>query len=163
MESWPSSFPLPNTNLAGDVADSTIRTTMDSGRIRQRPRFTQEQRFVNVAWSLTDIQFAVFDGFHKERLNKGADWFNINLPLGNGVQAQKARFVGGKFKHSYDAHEHWIVTAQLEIENKVQLASEVLDVYLEIGFSDIEIENFLDAIDDAYDVTHITLPTLLLN
>lgn len=162
METWPSSFPLPTTSFSGDNADSSVRTQMDSGRIRQRPRFTGELTMLNVTWNLTDIQFIVFKGFHKDRLNLGNDWFMAPLPVGDGIHSQQVRFVGGKYRHTYEHVGHWNVSGQLELYEPYQMAPEVLDAYITIGFSDIEIENFLDAVDDAYEVTHSILPSLLI-
>lgn len=162
MESWPTVLPTPSAAFDGDVQANTIRTQMESGVFRQRSRFTADLIFSNVTWELDDLQMSVFAAFHKYRLNLGNDWFEISLPLGGGMQTHVVRLVDGKFKQTYVPVAHWSVTAQLEIRERVTLPSDILDAYITIGFVEEDLTNFLDAIEDAYTVTHTTIPSYLI-
>lgn len=136
----PYTFPL---SLLTDVSVTPVaqgpivaigRTKLESGRLRQRQRFSTDMRVFNIQWWLTDPQFAIFTAFVKWRLNLGNDYFNIYLPFGDSARAMNinataapltlvlARFVNGIYTSAYQS-PMWQVGAQLEVETVPGLTS----------------------------------------
>jgi len=114
---WPASkLPLPSTDFDGANERATIRTKMDSGRFRQRRRFTSGLRTFKASWQFDDDQFALFQGVVKYKLSEGADWFTIDLPFGDGFKNYRVRFIEAKESFNYQDVLHWKVDAQLETE-----------------------------------------------
>jgi hypothetical protein len=161
MITFPTTFPLPTADLAADEQANSIRTRMESGSTRQRRRFSIESLAVDVTWELNDEQMAMFTAFHKYKINLGNDWFEMQLPLGGGVQTHKVRFQEGKFAQKYQDVGHWEVTAKLDIEERYTFSEELLDTFLNIGSSETEIANFLAGVTDFHNCIHQTLPTNL--
>ncbi len=117
MITWPVILPNPSNDFGADVSPSTIRTQMDSGRYRQRPRFTGEHETMNVTWLMTDYEFGVFKAVHKHVLYNGAEWFTCSLPMGEGLKPFKVRFLEGKYNAKHVPVMNWRVTATLETED----------------------------------------------
>lgn len=62
------------------------RTSMQSGRARQRRLFTSVPTMANVSWLFNDSQAAMFELWFQQTIHDGADWFNCELrsPIGTG-------------------------------------------------------------------------------
>lgn len=63
------------------------RTTLASGRARQRKKFTSVPSMFNVTWIFDgDTQVAAFEAWFRDAISDGADWFNSRLktPIGEG-------------------------------------------------------------------------------
>jgi hypothetical protein len=123
-------LPNPTTDLSGKVETSVIRTKMDSGRPRQRQRFTTGLRTFTVGWEFTEEQFKVFQGIYHHYLSDGADWFQMSLPIGNGFETLTVRFTDSGFTHKYADVMHWKVTATLETENICPVSKGQLDALI---------------------------------
>lgn len=118
MFDWSTTnLPNPSTDLASNGVSSVIRTQMDSGRARQRRRFTSQLRSITASWELDDDQYALFQGVVKYKLSAGADWFTISLPFGDGFKTYTARFVGDTVNGAYQINMHWVVKVPMEIED----------------------------------------------
>lgn len=117
MSTWPAKLPKPSiSGYGGEVEQGVIRTNMDSGRPRQRQRFTSGWRPITAQWKFSDEEYGMFQAFVKYKINGGNDFFDIELPLGDGMNTYSVRFVGGKYGYKYEAHMYWIVTANLECD-----------------------------------------------
>lgn len=123
-------LPLPSVDLSGKIEQTTIRTKMESGRVRQRRRFTSGWRTISVTWELTDAEFALFQGVYKHKLSDGADFFDIILPLGDDLDTYSARFTGEGYSYSYKNVMHWRVSAQLECDIGSVLTEAEVDAIL---------------------------------
>ena len=155
-------FPAPNTSLGAQAAANSIRTAMENGSIRQRRRFSTDRITTSVTWTLTDLELGIFAAFHKHRLNLGNDWFQMDLPLsGGGLLPHTVRFVDGKFNQSIASGVgYWDVSAQLEIQERVVFTEEVLDFYLQVGFSASDIQNLLADVANFHQFLTVTYPPL---
>lgn len=157
MITWPDSL-KPSVNYNVSVSTGAIRTKMDSGRIRQRRRFTISMRQIGVTWKLSDFEFGVFQSVYANLLNGGVDWFEINLPLGDGIKPYKCRFVADSYQHKYDNVMWWTVTAKLETEDQPEpFDAEITEALVTI---DLDFEGFFDAVDAYHELIHTTLPAL---
>ena len=131
-ETYPSSFlPAVTAGLGTQVKPSVIRTNFDGGKTRQRMRFETRPEIFNANWEMTDAQFEIFEAWVRTKLNRGNDWFNIDLPAGKqGFTTVLARFVGGRYSRTHFGVFDWKVSAQLEIEDEYGLTETELDAIL---------------------------------
>lgn len=152
-ESYPSTLlPNPQVNFRGAIQQNVIRTKMDSGRYRARRRFTRELREYRVSWQFSDDQYGVFQSWLLHKLNGGADWFNISLPLsGQGFQTVLARISEGQYTASHENVLYWVVSAALEVEETDVLSEGTFDALLVAGdIDDLEaavahVEEFVES------------------
>lgn len=69
------------------------RTDMESGRSRQRRKFTSVPSAVNVNWIFSgDAQCAAFEAWFRDVLLDGAEWFNMPLKTPIGEKEYVCRF-----------------------------------------------------------------------
>lgn len=128
MFSWATtSLPNPTTDLGGRNESSVIRTKMESGRQRQRSRFTSGLRTFNASWQLTDAEWALFQGVHKYKLSMGADWFEMSLPFGDGFKTYTVRFTENGINFQYNNVMNWTVRASMETEDISPLTEAEVD------------------------------------
>lgn len=92
------------------------RTTMESGRARQRRKFSSVPTMVDVAWIFAnDTQAATFEAWFRDAINDGADWFNMPLKTPVGMQDYVCRFVDMYTGPDLIGISSWRISAQLEI------------------------------------------------
>ena len=129
---WPADtiLPKPTVDLGHRSQPPTIRTNMDSGKARQRRRFPKGNRLIAVSWVFTDEQFEIFQAIVKFKLNDGADYFDMSLPLGGGYATYSVRMVDGDWSARYQDFNHWKVTANLECDELATLTEGELDALL---------------------------------
>ena len=90
---FPAGLPCPlRDGYDLNPVQSFMRTPMDSGRARQRRKFTSVPEMVNVSWHFQDNEAAAFEAWFRDAIHDGADWFNIELKTPVGVQPYVARF-----------------------------------------------------------------------
>lgn len=123
---FPESLPKPTRNYSVDIENSAVRSNMDSGRIRQRRRFTASQNSLSVKWELTDEEFQIFESFVFHALSGGTGWFEADLLTGNGIVPHKVRFQKGRYKAAYRGFMNWLVTATLDVDDINRLTEEEL-------------------------------------
>lgn len=155
MLAWPTSvLPNPTTDFSQDNQASVTRTTMQSGRVRQRRWSTSDRRDMPVNWQLNDDDFELFQSFHKYKLNGGNDWFTIQLPVGGGFKTCTVRFKECAFKASYRTSMNWDVSATLEIQDIPILAEADYDILVGVGGIDV-VEN---SSNELHELVNNTLP-----
>jgi len=130
---------------------------MDGGKIRQRNRFSEESSFYEVGWDMEDDQRALFKGILKNKLSNGSDFFNITLPINEGLQLVKARFIGGSYNEQYHGVLNWRISATLECFEVPTWSEEVVDGIILIG----SLDNFETISQNYYDLYNITIPLTL--
>lgn len=124
---YPAGLPGPLLDgYALDTVSPLQRTQMDSGRARQRRRFTSVPVIAQVGWTLTRPQAQVFEGWFKWILKDGAEWFEVELNTPMGYKPYICRFTEiyngpipfAVFEYSY--------TAQLEIKERPTLSEDFI-------------------------------------
>lgn len=111
---WPAA--LPQRPLADGYAegfeDNVIRSGMDKGPSKTRPRFTRLRKTRSVAFLLTDAQKVAFDSFY-EAIHGGTLKYNWVDPITNAaiVVLMKGNVTGPKRLTS----NRWRVSFELEI------------------------------------------------
>lgn len=121
MEAFPAIFPNPTVDFNGVTKGTTVRTPMESGRYRQRRRFSSELTQYPVSWEMDDWQFGMFRSWVKNKISDGADKFTISLPTGGeGFKTITVQLVSDGDKLYNFKHKpvlNWTVTAVLETED----------------------------------------------
>lgn len=91
------------------------RTQLDSGRVRQRRRFSNVPSGQRFSWLFDEPQCAAFEAWFRDAISDGASWFNMEsrTPLGKvGLVCRFAEMYAGPDLVGVDL---WQVSAPLEI------------------------------------------------
>jgi hypothetical protein len=112
---FPSELPLPQiSDYSGTSEQAFIRTDFDSGYARQRQRFTATPHYRSVQWVLNAQQMAIFKNYFQNEIGYGADWFQMMLDIGDGIDLYDCRF-----NEPYDdlmlSPDMWRVAGKLEV------------------------------------------------
>lgn len=93
-----------------------IRTEMDSGRARQRRRFSSVPTMANVSWIFPgDAYCAAFEAWFRDALHDGAEWFNMPIKTPIGEQEYVCRFTRMYQGPTLVGKGMWRITSVLEI------------------------------------------------
>lgn len=132
-----------------------ISTDMDSGRSRNRRRFTTTPSNVTVTWWFTLTQFATFEGFFEYDLNGGAKPFQVDLVNGMGITPVVAKFVNDPpYQAPLGDNRVWFyVTATLLVKKLPVIARDSYDVMAQFEPTDIDLMG-----DALHTLAHVTLP-----
>tara|TARA_B100001142_G_C13817279_1_gene455101 strand:+ start:101 stop:508 length:408 start_codon:yes stop_codon:yes gene_type:complete len=131
MEIWPdNAMPRPSVSFQGKATANTLRSQMESGLMRQRRRFSVELNTYTVTWNFTEEERTVFRKFFRDKVNHGADYFTIELPVGDGndYTAVTARFSSGGFSESYKDFRYWTISATLECSEVATISDAEYDL-----------------------------------
>jgi hypothetical protein len=123
---FPADLPCP---LREDYDLSHVspftRTAMESGRARQRRKFTSVPSNVRVSWQFNDSQAAAFELWFQQTIHDGADWFNAMLKTPIGYEPYVCRFTE-MYRGPVLSGRGWRVTASLEIWQRPLLPADWL-------------------------------------
>lgn len=113
---FPKMLPTPLRNGYGLKSGPTFaRTTMASGRAKQRPVNKVVPTMVPVTFLLTQEQAQIFEGWFNYEINYGTAWFNCQLDSPMGLRPYECRFTDMYEGPKLRGLRHWEYTAQLEI------------------------------------------------
>ena len=116
---WPTQLPLPEqSGYAIQHVSPTQRTTMVSGRARQRRVYTSVPSNVAVQWFLTEQQAQLFEAFFRYSIADGADWFLLPLKTPMFTGDYECRFTGIYEGPVLIAYDKWTVSATIEIKER---------------------------------------------
>ncbi|HZP98031.1 MAG TPA: hypothetical protein VFB13_00710 [Reyranella sp.] len=130
--SWPAALPLPSIQGYQLTRKPYVsRTNMDIGPARQRRRSTETLAELTVQLELTSWEQMLFDAWCELRAQNGAQWFNITLLGGRGLETYEARIKAGVDQSDKPRNgERWICTFTLETRSRPMLTSAELDMLL---------------------------------
>lgn len=116
--SYPDDLPIPLRRGYGVKHVSPLmRTDMESGRSRQRRKFTSVPSMVSVVWIFrNDAHAAAFEAWVRDALLDGAEWFNMPLKTPVGLQEYVCRFTDDLYDGpDLTGISGWEITARLEM------------------------------------------------
>ena len=119
MDVYPIQLPPPiREGYEFAPVSSMVRTEMQSGRARQRRRFTSVPTMASVSWILTAVQARYFESWYEGVLTSGSEWFEMPLitPLGNFRHV--VRFTDIYRGPTPITVNHFKYTAQLEMRDR---------------------------------------------
>lgn len=115
MAAFPITLPKPLIESYSGAQDlAFIRTEMEAGSMRQRQRYTATNHQMSISWNFTAAEMVTFKTFFDTTVNKGTDFFTIELDVGDGLQTYDARFTA-TYQYSYVQGGHWSVSANVEV------------------------------------------------
>ena len=124
LVSWPTQLPLPEqSGYAIQHVSQTQRTTMVSGRARQRRVYTSVPSNVSVQWFLTEQQAQLFEVFFRYSITDGADWFLLPLKTPMFTGDYECRFTGIYEGPTLTTFDKWTVSATVEIKERQTLGA----------------------------------------
>ena len=124
LVSWPTQLPLPEqSGYAIQHVSPLQRTTMVSGRARQRRVYTSVPSNVAVQWFLTEQQAQLFEAFFRYSITDGADWFLLPLKTPMFTGDYECRFTGIYEGPTLTAFNKWTVSATIEIKERQTLSA----------------------------------------
>lgn len=126
---YPDYLPPPLREGYGLQTTSPLqRTRMDSGRVRQRRRFSSVPTTASVSWLLDALQAQMFEAWFLYTLLDGELWFDCELMTPLGLKPYEARF-----SDIYDGPmlvgvSSWRYSAAIEIRERQTLSREDLEL-----------------------------------
>ena len=122
LVSWPAQLPLPEqSGYAIQHVSPLQRTTMVSGRARQRRVYTSVPSNVAVQWFLTEQQAQLFEAFFRYSITDGADWFLLPLKTPMFTGNYECRFAGIYEGPTLTTFNKWTISATIEIKERQTL------------------------------------------
>lgn len=109
---------LPSPLIEGKSAKTVkpfTRTNMESGRARQRRRFSSVPTLVRVEWIFNSPQAQAFESWFRDSTTDGSDWFNMRIKMPLGFGPYVCRFVDMYDGPDQMATRYWRYSAELEI------------------------------------------------
>ena len=161
MITWPESLPKPVIGFGVTNDAAVARTKMDSGRYRQRRRFTRAFRRMSATWKFSDMQYGYFQSIYHYLVDDGADWFQAYLPMGDGLaRLYTVRFVADTYQVKQDeATLYWSVSVNLETEDETSPWSATeIDALVA---ADFDVDAFEGGVAGLHAYLHTILPTLM--
>jgi len=154
---WPATLPTPSPDGYGITPVTAFsRTSMDNGRARQRRRFTSTPSYLSVAWTFSQEQFGLFEGFLAHEIGLGTCWFQTRMLNGMGVTSVQARFMDDPPYRvaTVGSSTNWFqVTATLEVKALPVVTRDEYDVL--IAYTAAEIAAMGDPL---HELIHVDLP-----
>lgn len=116
MISYPEGLPLPERDGYGFQSVSPmIRSELQSGRARQRRRYTSVPTTSSVSWLLDDTEAQLFEGWFEYVLLSGTLFFECPLKTPQGLETYQARFTDIYRGPTLVGDSFWRFTANLEL------------------------------------------------
>lgn len=113
---YPAGLPAP---LLGERSVSHVspfmRTTMASGRARQRRTFTSVPSMQSVSFIMSSVQATAFEAWFRDAIQDGAEWFNCRLKTPLGLNEYVCRFADIYQGPTPLGPTLWRIAATLEI------------------------------------------------
>lgn len=114
------------------------RTDLQSGRARQRRKFTSVPSIVSLTWFFDkNAHCLLFELWFKESLNDGAQWFNCPLQTPMGIKPYVCRFTTMYKGPTLVAASMWRISAELEIYERPTLPAEDINYPEELIYADM--------------------------
>lgn len=110
--SWPSSIAAPEYPLDETLEDAVIRSTMEDGTIKTRPRFTRNRLTFELSWStMPEEQKQDLETFLRTTTKNGSKIFNWTHP--SSGKNYEVRF-SEMPKFILKVKSYWQVTVKLQ-------------------------------------------------
>lgn len=135
---YPVQLPLPLRNGYGlNHVSPLMRTEMQSGRARQRRKYTSVPTIASVTWTLSQPQAQVFEAWFRHDLSDGAEWFNARIRTPLGLQDYECRFADMYSGPNFAGIALWQFSAELEIRERQTLSAEWAQFPEIVAYSDL--------------------------
>lgn len=154
---FPEAIPAPSQEFSFGKEPNSVRTTMESGAVRQRRTSLFNSYKANIKWELTPEEFDLFNQFMELEACGGIAWFEAPLYTGGELMLHQIRLINGVYNSSYQSWGGWIVTATADLY-KIQSNGEA---YYQLAKQDEE--NFWLFANYLEKIVNVDLPKIKLN
>jgi hypothetical protein len=147
MNVWPSYLPLPLLSGHGYApGNGVIHSPMESGGSRSRRRFKNVPSKFSTKLLLNSQQVSLLDHFVEVVISGGADWFEMPVQLGTGLEVVDVKIIKlGKVLAK--TRVFWNVSFELLIKSRPLISTETADFLPLINFSEFErIANYSETV-----------------
>lgn len=123
---YPKSLPLGlHSGRSYQLVSPLQRSDLDSGRARQRRRFTNVPEGASVSWLFSSAQARAFIVWWREQLVDGSQWFEMPLDHPSlGLTEYTCRFTDVYKGPARVGPDHWSITAELELRERAIMPAE---------------------------------------
>jgi hypothetical protein len=116
---YPSQLPPPLQDDYGlNTTDPKLSTTLVTGRLRERRRYTNVPTLVNVRWNMDGEQASFFETWFSTVLVEGTLWFEAPLKTPLGFEPYLCKIRGMYSGPKLVQVDRWELTATLELRNR---------------------------------------------
>lgn len=120
---YPAGLPLPlRSGYDLSHVSPLMRTELQSGRARQRRRYTSVPSMASVSWSFSQSEAQLFEAWFRWTLSDGAEWFNATLRTPLGLMPYECRFADMYNGPALVGIDRWQVSATIEIRERQTLS-----------------------------------------
>ena len=120
---YPTGLPLPlRSGYDINHVSPLMRSDLQSGRARQRRRYTSVPSMASVSWNMNQQQAQLFEAWFRWELVDGSEWFNAELRTPLGLQSYECRFSDMYSGPQLVGVDRWVFQAMLEIRERQTLA-----------------------------------------
>ena len=131
---YPAGLPFPLRQGYGmNHVSPLMRTDLETGRARQRRRYTSVPTIVDVSWLMDKAQAQAFESWFRYGLIDGTEWFNAKLRTPMGFEDNYCRFAEMYSGPELVGIEMWRFQAKLEIKDRQTLIGDwsILPTFIE--------------------------------
>jgi hypothetical protein len=119
MIKYPAGLPVGRHSGASyQLQDPMVRTSLVSGRARQRRAFTSVPQGRQISWLFNDLQGQAFEAWWRDQLTDGVQWFECPLDTPMGYAFYTCRFTGVYSGPSRAGPNLWAYSAELELRER---------------------------------------------
>ncbi|SDI77745.1 hypothetical protein SAMN05216588_12463 [Pseudomonas flavescens] len=113
-------LPMPQQEgYAFTPVSPLLRTSMQSGRARQRRNYRSTPTEVPITWLfVSDAQAQLFEAWFQDALADGALWFEMQLKTPAGIQSYRCRFIEIYDGPALIGGRYWRFTSTLELRER---------------------------------------------
>lgn len=149
--------PLVEGFGGGENNAGLLRSSMDSGYIRQLNLIDDTWQSITFSWEFTQYEFTVFASWVRHKLDRGSEWFDIEVPYNDIDSTLTVRLQSGKFQQSALPGGNYKVTATLDLQDAKPIDEDALDFLLDYS------EEEFASLESAIDRLHIYVTTVFNN
>ena len=127
MTSFPTSLPRPElTGYGFKPMNTFVRSEVQSGRSRSRGVYTNAPEVINLTWTFTSSELALFESWYRDDIDDGADPFLCNLKTPLGMRDIELSVIDIYTKDAISARD-WSVKMSCETKERLTLGPEYLE------------------------------------
>lgn len=116
---YPQALPVGlHSGRAYQLQSPLLRSELESGRARQRRRFTSVPMGAKISWLFNSAEAQAFEAWWLEQLIDGSLWFECPLETPLGYQDYTCRFTGPYSGAVRVGPLLWQISAELELRER---------------------------------------------
>jgi len=131
MEIYPSGFlPAPLFGYSVESENATTTLEFEEGNRRHIRRNTNPREMVPLQFVYSNEQMSFFRGWHKHKIDQGADKFLMDLTINRVYDRFEVSILRGLYTSARISDGHWSVQFSVVIDDTHIISEEGLDIEL---------------------------------